>query len=78
MYCTQRLAHLSHVSGVNLFNRVSMPTNGCVTPYTNVGPTNQATITGAMGAGSSFPFTVGPPGDSVYPNGSTTPLALTP
>ncbi len=76
MYCTQRIAHLSAVSGVNLFDRVTPPTNGRTTPYTNVGPANQARITGAM-PGSNFPYRVGPPGNSVYPHGSTTPLELT-
>jgi len=76
-YCTQRLAHLSAVSGVNLFNRVTPPTNGRTTPYTNVGDANSARIAGAM-PGTNFPYRVGPPGNSVYPHGSTSPLALTP
>lgn len=77
MYCTRRLAHLSHVSGVNLFNRVTPPTNGRTTPYANVGPSNRSRMAGAM-PNTSFPCRVGPSGNSVYPHGSTTPLALAP
>ncbi|MCB9605982.1 MAG: RHS repeat protein [Polyangiaceae bacterium] len=77
MYCTQRLAHLSDVSGVNLFERVTPPTNGG-SPVRNVGPTNAQRIR-ESGVPSAFPYSVTYPpggGSAVVTRGDGTTVAF--
>ncbi|MEZ4293376.1 MAG: RHS repeat-associated core domain-containing protein [Polyangiaceae bacterium] len=65
-YCTQRMARLSDVSGVNLFNMVTPPTNGGP-PFTNMpaGGSRDTATRNAMGSGSPFPYTVTQPGNVI-------------
>lgn len=72
-YCTQRLARLSHVSGVNLFNKVTAPSPPKKNPFTNIRGKNKREAV-ANGAGGSFPYTIKQPGNQIIPHGSDRPL----
>ncbi len=63
-YCTQRMARLSDISGVNMFNMVTPPANG--RPFTNLGPMGTQAVQNAVPQGSPFPYTVRQPGNTVH------------
>ncbi|WP_437876260.1 RHS repeat-associated core domain-containing protein [Sorangium sp. So ce513] len=74
-YCTQRLARLSEVSGVNLFNKVTPPGAPKKNPFTNIRGKNKKQDV-ANGAGGSFPYTLKQPGNQIWPNGAEEPLSF--